>query len=373
MLSIIQLDYKRILCNKMVLVTIGISFAFFFLLTGDFAKQMEQRSSIPIGVFDSDHTMESKAFLERVKQNASIFVYEEDKDVLQKRLEEGSILAFFEINKGFEEKIKAGKTTSLMKMSFLKENPIAMLLSDILAGDIMYDICLGKSLALYKTLGEQYALLKEHEYRNYVNHIKEKEEIQFGFHIEFMDKEQLDKEKQQDKNKQQDEKEELLKNTLIYQQVIIGLIGIVLNFLILFLVECIVNHKKEALECRMKLIGKSKAIIFISHSIVILSIVSIYNIIAGIFIRKMDIVINIHQVFFFFYSICFLAVIQIILFVGIKIWTKTSVSYQLIGGIAVIGLGGLGFLSIFVKSFLFLSKIIPNGWFIREITDILLM
>lgn len=372
MLSIIQLDYKRILCNKMMLVTIGISFAFFFLLTGDFAKQMEQRSSIPIGIFDNDHTIESKAFLERVKQNDSIFVYEEEKNGLQKRLEEGSILAFFEINKGFEEKVKAGETTSLIKMSFLKENPIAMLLSDILAGDLMYDICLGKSIALYKTLGDKYSLLEENEYRTYVNHIKEKEEIQFGFRIEFLDKKQQDKDKQQDE-KQQSGQEKLLKNTLIYKQVIIGLIGIVLNFLILFLVECIVNHKKEALEGRMKLIGKNRGIIFISHSLVILSIVGIYNIIAGIFVRKMDIVTNIHQMVFFLYCSCFLAIIQTILFTGIKIWTKTSVSYQLIGGITVIGLGGLGFLSIFVKSFLFLSKIIPNGWFIRNITDILLM
>ena len=87
------------------------------IITGVIAFSMfevsEEKDGIAIGLIDSDNSDMSKAFCEKICNNESLIVSLGSYEQLEPLLKESKLLCVFEIQDGFEEKVKSGKVEKL--------------------------------------------------------------------------------------------------------------------------------------------------------------------------------------------------------------------------------------------------------------------
>ncbi len=363
---VIELNIKLMLHNKTSFFVCGVICILFFLLTGDLALHAEERSSIPIGIIDEDESKMSRQLIQELQENESIYVYVTDKKTAKGLLYKQRIMAYYEINTGFQKNILKGTAKNLINVNYQKNNENISFISDIIAGHIMFDVCLNKSIRVYQSMGSKYKITSEEEYRTFLQKLRTDQLFNFRFDISFI----------RPNDREIDISQNKLGNSLLYQQALIGTMGFLLSFLILFLVYGMAEPHNRVNGNRVKITMIPRAVIYLGQVLtaVILSfILSTFItplIILGLQTSNLILALQIYCL------VNLYCMLLSVLFVWIGTCCKGASTYQMVGSFLILSFGMIGTAGVIVgeqsKELLNISKIIPNYWFIKEFTDIII-
>lgn len=278
---------KLIFQDKMTCIVMSFTLLLFLFIMNSLSLGAQEKSSIPIGLINLDHSESAEQLAESVRHVPALFVYEGDKTSLMKLLNEEQINAIFVIKEGYEKSIQIGKSNKLITMYYLEDNKTAKIISDIIAGEMLFKISLYKGFNLYKALpfnkgkndnpDSEIGVLdpkryKEQEYLNYAQKLLESSDYNFSFDINLVNVE---------KNEEVGEK---LDNSIIYQQIIWVILGMLISFVAMFMVAGIVLDKEMGLDKRIRISLLRIRTVDYSHLIAILTVLSIYSLLLCILV-----------------------------------------------------------------------------------------
>lgn len=207
--------------SKETRIIFAVSLLLLFSLLYFVEDAKEEKSVIHIGIADEDQSRLSGALLQRVKENEVFLVSEGSLSELTDRLQRGKLAAVFLIKRGYEISIERGEEEKLITLYKTKESEIP-LVNDILAGEMMLDICTAKGFIEYsKVMGEteRTAITKE-AYSEYVAQTMSEDIFDFSFQITYLSNEG-----------RQDEEP---KNTDIYRQLVLAVAALMMGIVSIY-------------------------------------------------------------------------------------------------------------------------------------------
>lgn len=182
------LSLKMLLKGKQTIVLLLGSMLLLTAMLLGMDSVKEEKSRIPVGIVDKDGTQLSHAVVAGLQQMDLYEVYTGEEAVLTERLKAGELSAVCVIKKSFEKNILKGKTNRLITI-YESEESQALLLGDIFAGVMMEEICTAKGyqtlLSYEKKAGTEPTVSFE-EYRAYVKSVMEEGDTEFSFAIEYV-------------------------------------------------------------------------------------------------------------------------------------------------------------------------------------------
>ncbi len=359
---------KLIIQDKQNCVILICTFLVFLLVMNSLSFGAAKRSSIPVGILNLDDSISANQLVEDLKEVPSLFIYEEERHILNNLLYEEQISTIFVIEEGYEKSIQSGKTKELITMYYLKDNENAKIISDIFAGEMLYNICLNKGYRLYKKLPiegiDSSSIFTKQEYFKYAQGLMDSADFDFTFDISMITHDGKITEKQ------------TLSNSIIYQQILWGILGMLLSFLAMILAASIVLEHETGVYKRVGISLLHPAMIDISHLAVMLTITSVFSLPMCMLIgNKISAFTFTKGIGLYLLIVLYSTVIGLWFILLAKIIGKV-VKYQYLGVLSIAIFGVLGFINLitgFLKSNLLnISKIVPNSWFIQGFTDIIL-
>jgi len=383
-----SLSIKLMVSNKMTLLVFAlamISTCFLLLILNEGA---EGKSNIPIGIVNLDimdqtdeskhskvdsldskesklskeETRYSRELLEGLAKVEAISVRVGTFDELYLELMEGKIFGLFVINQGYEEGLLKGDFKNLITVYQGAESKTAKLLKDIVAGEMMYRVCLTRGITLYDGLrpGESRKFTSE-EYEAYANTLKDSEQFDFKFDTNYVntkeDKLSLD----------------ALNNQLLYRQMIGAIFALLLSFVILFAGTYLPLERGHGMNLRCKLSSMNIYASMLGNLGAILCLVTLlcltFSGILSFYVGELSIFLPVLKV-------CYEYTIMIGVFVLLLGRIANNIfAYQFIGATFILLLGAGGMCSIvdeIMQTTSNLFRFLPNSWFIHEIADIIL-
>lgn len=369
-LNRISISLRLVLRDKGTIIVFLLSVLSFFLVCNSLNQAATKQSKIPIGLINLDvkseqgvdtPTESSLSLAQNLHTVESFLVIEKDFDTLERMLQKREIYCFYVINKGYEEKLKIGDLTHLITAYQVRGDQSVSVLSDIFAGEMMYQICVERTASRYAVILKDKSLEGKEDFYQYAKELRENDELEFKFDITLSD------------TISGQEMFENIDNSLIYRQVIAGLFAILLSFVIMFSYTYVCMEREQGIEKRVKIslasrwsndLGTIGSVLILSLflCIVFISCVCYYAKIPQAFVRLL------------FLSLTFALMVSL-LFLFITKIVHSFIAYQLFGAIMVLVLGVSGFLSfigvVLKADFLNVFKFTPNGWFIEKFVDII--
>ncbi len=366
-----SVSLRLLLRDKGTVIVFLLSVLSFFLVCSSLNEAAAKRSKIPIGVINLDVKTEngieaptkvSLSLIENLQSVESFLVIEEEMDTLEGMLSNREIYCFYTINKGYEEKLKRGDLTHLITVYQVKGDQSVPILSDIFAGEMMYQICVERTAARFAAvLKDKSQMVKENFYQ-YAKELRENEEFEFQFDITLSD------------TANGQEMFENLDTSLLYRQIIAGLFAILLSFVIMFSYTYVCMEREQGIEKRAKITMVSR---WSRNLGTVLSVLILSLILSVVFVSCVCYYIKLPQIYgkLLLLSLAYAFMISLIFLLITKI-VHSFIAYQLFGAITVLILGASGFLSfigaVLKADFLNVFKFTPNGWFIKKFVDIII-
>ena len=249
------------------------SILMFALLIQVMMNAAEEQSTLDIGCINNDESALSNELVSRLSEEPSLRMIKERKDILNELLLDEMIPCYFVIEKGYENNIKTGKLKGMISMYYLSNNESVSVISDIIAGDMMDMICFYKSLNYYQQLSKETFVDRTIEYENYMTHLMdESEAFNFAFDIHYFTA------------KQETNEGITISNVILYDQIIIGIIGMLIAFISMFLCSGIVKEKELGVTDRLKISYLSQSRQDIGNYITILLMEGAFGIVLSLLI-----------------------------------------------------------------------------------------
>ena len=323
-----------------------------------------EQSAIPVGFVDYDKSTESVELVSRLSQVPALRIVEQSERELNKLLLDEMINAIFVIEEGYEKKLRSGNPDGLISMYFVGDNKSASIISDIVAGEMIFPISLYKSIRLYQGISYEGSKHSVPMYKDYVaSLLNNSPDFDFAFQMIY------------ENPGGKLAGEEPITNSLLYNQLIFGILGILVAFIAMFLISGVVRDKEMCLDQRLKIsrfhpikmdIGNILSVVFMEGIIALILSFLIYRQMAslkvGIFISS-------------YLLILLYAIVMAGIFILIAKLVKSIITYQMLCSILILVTGGLGFYYLLTGFYQFISgellNIIPNSWFIQGFTDIM--
>ncbi len=363
---------KTILNDKLTCFIMAFSVLVLLFIVNNLSINAGDRSSIPIGLLNLDRSDSAGELAGNIENVPALYVYEGTEKELRELLYKEEIKAYFIINEGYEKALRTEKLSGLVTMYYPKEDKSAKILSDLIAGEMLHQICLNKGYNLYRSLpwetvtGQKKGSSNrdlEKEYTDYANSLITLPDFNFAFDIRLVNIKNRDFEGR-------------VENSVLYLQAVWGLAAMLLSFTAMMMTAGSVSEKETGIQSRVKISLLSPyrmdfnhfTASFTAQSILgVLIILSFTGRISG-FTTKQGILL--------FLSMELFSAVMILWFLLLGKFTDRTGRYQLFGSLSILGFGLLGFLYLisgFIdEKLLNISKIIPNCWFIEEFTDIIL-
>ncbi len=361
---IFLLRMKLIGKDRITLTVLLSSLLMFSILIQTLSSTAEEHSAIPIGLVDLDNSEESLSFAERVSKVSSLRIVEETEEKLHSLLLDELIYAIFVIDEGFEEKLHKGNPKDLVSVYFIGKHRSTAILSDILAGEMMYPITLYKSIRYYEGIEYEGQKLSEDEYKSYiVQLLKGSTDFDFAFDISY--------ERPQDSISDNLQ----ISNTILYNQLIFGILGILAALIAMFIISVRIREKELGVEERLRI---SRFSMLQRDLGSVLSLLLIEGCLAFIFASLILLQLGIWKPLIIVSSLLLIMEFSLVMgciFIIVSNLVKSIITYQMIGSILILITGGLGFYQM-LNGFrpTATSKVlnfIPNCWFIQGFTDII--
>jgi ABC-2 type transport system permease protein len=363
-LYLFLLRMKLILKDVITVAVLFVSVVIFALIVRSMTVSAEDLSSLPIGVVDLDHTKSSGDLVSGLKKVETLRIMEGSKEKLQKLLMDEMIQSLFIIEQGYEEKLKSGELDEIITMLYKKDNKSASILSDIVAGEIVYPASQYTGYRYYETIAYEGKKLSEAQYLNYINElVKDSGDFNFAFQLNY-------------KNPgEQASSENSISNSVLYNQFIFGILGILIAFIAMFILSQTVREKEMGVEVRLKVsrfgilkrdFGNLSALLIWEGALSLLFTVLIFG-----QLHSKDLGLWMSAYLLLMLNALVLGLVMLLL---TKVIRKMLV-YQIFGSVVILLTGGVGFyylLTGFYQGIMENSiKIIPNSWFIMGFTDII--
>lgn len=363
LLTIIVTNLKYIIANKLAMIILTIFTLCFLLVSGALSKELDSTSSIPVGILDLDQSEMSKGVVERLKSMDGFTIYEWSQEELESGLKNERILAYFIIREDFESEIKNDSSKNVVKMCYLKDYKYISIASDIFAKAMMYNVILYHGNTLYTKISNEQGMVSMSEYIAYVNQLKLDAEYEFSFDFEYYKMEGSGKVTTNE-----------TKNTLISNQLFIGLVTIFASFIIMFLVMCL--RKSTAIVTRMKTTLIPCWIIEAGNLCTVLLLELVLATLFSIYMCKILHMGVGDHILAIFVQLYFVLIAFTVLFYTLSKCLRSEIVYQFIGISIILSFGGLSILQAMgqlkLEIVVEFAKNIPNYWFISGITDIIL-
>ncbi len=368
---------KLIFGDKQNCILLACTFVLFLLVAGSLSAGAQNRSNIPIGLIDRDHSESSEQLATGLKQIPALYIYEGGEQKLNKLLYSEQISAIFVLEEGYEESVRSGDVKELVTMYYLEDKDNVKVLSDIFAGEMLYEICLSKGYNLYESLpavkgsasgadGEENGpeLFSRQEYVKYAKGLAESADYDFAFDIEMVS------------TGNQDTGSNKLSNSVIYLQIIWGILGMLLPFAAMIMAAGVVLERESGLYKRIRISLIRTSVMDVTNLAAILTVLGIVSI-------PLCILVGSKTAGFTFMRGCALYLLMLLYSAVTGLWflflgkiIKKTVKYQYISVFSIILAGILGFFQLiggFIRpEILNFLKLIPNNWFIQGFTDIIL-
>nr|WP_295681249.1 ABC transporter permease [uncultured Lachnoclostridium sp.] len=366
-----SISLRLLLRDKGTVIVFLLSVISFFFVCNSLNQAATEQSKIPVGLVNLDvkaeagvevATESSLSLIESLQTVEAFTILEEDMDTLERMLSNREIYCFYIINKGYEEKIKSGDLTHLITVYQVKGDQSVPILSDIFAGEMMYQICLERTASRFGAILKDKSQTVKESFYQYAKELRENDEFEFQFDITLAD------------TTNGQEMFQNLDTSLLYRQVIAGLFAILLSFVIMFSYTYVCMEREQGIEKRVKLtmVARGTKELGTMLSVLILSLI-----LSVVFVSCVCYYVNLPQAFgkLLLLSITFSFVISLLFLLITKI-VRSFIAYQLLGAIMVLVLGASGFLSfigmVLKADFLNVLKFTPNGWFIEKFVDIII-
>ncbi|MGB8454984.1 MAG: ABC transporter permease [Anaerocolumna sp.] len=367
---------KAIFSDKLTWIIMIFSFFALFLIINNFSINSVERSSIPIGVLNLDQGKSADELVDNMKEIPALFIFQGSETELKELLYKDEIRAYFIIKAGYEKSIQAGNTDELITMNYLEADESAKILSDIIAGEMLYKICLFKGYNLYHSLPKDTAdksnsitqtkpnnVLSEEEYMQYADSLMTKPDFNFAFDISM-------------KNIKNQVFKDEINNSILYLQAIWGIVAMLLSFTAMLMTAGAVLEKESGILSRVKISLLQPYHMDLTHFVAAFTVQSIFaSFLCICLIGKTGKLTTVHMALLFL-SLELFSAVMILWFLILGKLSRSTGRYQFISIISVLFFGILGFLYLmsgFIDNkILNITKIIPNYWFIEEFTDIIL-
>jgi ABC-2 type transport system permease protein len=367
---------KAIFSDRLTWIIMIVSSLIFLFIINNLSMSAGERSSIPIGVLNLDRSETADELIESIKEIPALYVYEGSEKELKQLLYKEEIRAYFIIKEGYEKSIQAGNTDGLITMHYQEADESAKILSDIIAGDMLYKICLFKGYNLYHSLPEKGVnrsdssadtkinnRLTEEEYMTHAKALEAMPDFDFAFDIRMIDV----------MNKNNEGK---IENSILYLQAIWGIVAMLLSFTAMLMTAGSVMEKEMGILSRVKLSLMKSYTMDLSHFGAALTVQSIISFFLCFLLKGKIGNLSLNQVVLLFLSLEMFSALMIVWFLFLGKLSGRTGRYQLFGVISILVFGIMGFLYLmsgFIDDKLLnITKIIPNCWFIEEFTDIIL-
>jgi ABC-2 type transport system permease protein len=376
------LHLKMIFSQRLTLIVLTLSSIIMLVILSQLSIHAENKSSIPVGITNLDESETADNLVRSLKNLPALNVYEGTEGELAKLLKEEKISVYFVIGNGYEISLEKGKTADLITLYYAKGDEKYKILSDIIAGEMLYPICLNKGYNLYQALDWKELITEgnraenipdntpdskkftKEEYVEYADTLTAKTDFNFAFDIALLNP-----------KAGANQKEELT-NSVIYEQIIIGIIGMLYAFIAMSMMAAFVMEKENPIHKRLKISLLSPFLkdmnqvgaVFMAEGILSIFLVIILSskISAGLIVKGSAI----------FSLMLLFSLVLALLFLFLSKRINQVEKYQLTGTIIILFFGLAGFLNLlsgFINpNILKISKIIPNNWFIQGFTDIII-
>lgn len=363
-LCILLLRLKLICKDAATIAALLSSILIFFIVIHALSSSAEEHSALPIGIVDYDESKESEALLKRLSKLSALRLIEKDEKDLHKLLLDEMIHAVFVIEEGYEKQLRKGRPNEVITVYYVDNDKASTIISDIIAGEMLYPISLYKSINIYERLSYEREKLTPEEYQTYIENLLEgSTDFDFAFRMIYANPERSVAE------------EKPLSNSLIYNQIIFGILGILISFIAMFIISGLVRDRETKVGDRLK-ISKFHPLKLDAGNY--LSVLLVEGIIAGLFSTLIYRQLGISDAKFFLSA--FLLIFTYAMLVGgifllVAKAVKSIIPYQMLCTMLILVLGGLGFYRLLSGLSQILAegilKIIPNSWFIQGFTDII--
>jgi hypothetical protein len=356
----------KLICKDITtIVVLTASIILFVFMVKAMTTSSVDSSSLPIGIVDCDNTDSSKDLIDGLQKVDTIRIIQKSEKELQALLADEMIYSYFTIENGYEEKLKSGDLKKLITMYYKQNNKSASILSDIVAGEIIYPESLYQGYRYYEKVPFAGKKLSLDEYKSYMNNLlKSSKDFNFAFHITYED---TDKHIITEKP---------LSNSVLYNQFIFGILGMLNAFVAMFIVAQTVKEKETGVDIRLKISGFPA----FKRDLGILTALLLWEgflsaLFTGILFDELQSGNIKLWISTYFLMLLNSMVVGNVLLLVAK-FTGKMITYQLVCSIAILLTGGLGYYHLLTGFYKGVTdnmlNFIPNSWFIKGITDIIL-
>lgn len=355
----------KIIRRDVITVTVLLASVLLFgILIQSLTSTAEEYSSLPVGVVDYDQSASSKKLIHSLMQVNTIRILEGEEQELQKLLMDEMISSLFLIEKGYERNLISGKLIDLVSMRYKEDNQSVSIISDIFAAEILYPACLYKSFHYYEQLPREEKMLTIEEYLDRMDKLLQTEdEFNFAFQFHY-------------DNHLGDSIGVKISNAVLYQQLIFGILGLMMGFNAMFLLSQTVEDKEKGIVSRQSITRYRRLKRDFGNLLALLVWEGILSLLFTLLMlyhfNRLDI-----ESFIGFFLLFLLN--SIVLGGCMLLLTKLInriITYQILCTVLLLITGGFGFyrlISGFYQDTMGnLAKFIPNSWFIKGLTDIII-
>jgi len=142
MLNLLNLRLKIMFSHKSFWIIYALITFLVVILVSQLYNQVDQGVKIPVGIVDEDNSKFSEYVVDRLKENHFIDAVMLESASIESYVKEQKVEAVYIIKENAEKKVVEGNLKSLIEVVYLDENYFTMMLTDILSGDFLDEICL---------------------------------------------------------------------------------------------------------------------------------------------------------------------------------------------------------------------------------------
>lgn len=356
-MSQFRLRMKLLLADRKAMIALIISTVIVLAVILSIKTYADERSALPIGLNVLDTGIEAGELADSIRKCEALYVYSGTGEELEGLLADGYINCYFTIPVDYGTRLEAGETEGLVSICAAKDDKIAVVCSDLVAGYMIDRICTVRTYDRYENLDKTGIdnPLSESEYRAYVDELSKDDLFTFNFDVKFIDA----------GSKKVTYRD--ISNSMMYMQVIAGFIALLITLTAFSACEEVASEGEKGLMRRLDTVPGSRIYGAFSQILAIIiylmplpAVVAVLFGIQNGFVPALKIMLI---------SILLDAVFVVIFYL-IAILTKGTSAYQIGGSAIIIGFGIMGFVSIFMG--LLGTRIFsatPLAWYIARFVE----
>lgn len=316
----------------------------------------EEKSKITIGVTDEDASALSALVTDRLHKVELFEIIQGEKEMLLEQLSLGELSAVCVIRDGYEEAVAKGKTDDLILVYQTEEG--VMLLTDMLAVVMMEEICSAKGYQMLASYLDASRCPTLEEYRTYVSAYLSKEMFDFSFDISY---------------RSGNDAGEVPGNEIVYVQAIFAIAALIMSFLAVYAVLPYQRMLHGTMQGRIASLPVGRITVAAGNAMAAAAFVILFAL-AFVLCFAWRNGFDFFAFLSFLVCTCMYVCVIVTIMVLAGIVLRSECAYQVTMLVVVLLLGICGLFSI-VDGILLpegMSVFTPNGWYVREMTEIYL-